>query len=72
MFFLENKHEASGVYTVNQSMIMSVTTDLYLSYLVRRISKIKCHPLPQKLPVWADFLRLEANETLLFPRIMIV
>jgi len=35
--------------------LMSVTTDLYDNYvssLVRGINKTKCHPLPQKLPVW--------------------
>jgi len=35
--------------------------DLYVSSPVRRISKIKSHPLPQQPPVWTYFLGLEAK-----------
>jgi len=48
-----------GIRCVNQSM--SMTTDLYVSSLAGCISKIKYYLLPQKPPVWTDFIRLEAK-----------
>ena len=53
-------------------MIIGPHSSMYVNSLVRRISKIKCHPLPQEPPVWTNFLTLDANKTLPFLIIILV